>query len=525
MQYILSNIVDKKSPINTVNLPRVSICIFASFFFFHRSLFSSPSFVPMQNIDITNFSSSWADGLAFCAVYHTYLPSHIPYGTLSPENKVCQYTWRMNCLKLLGLFFENGFAHVSAEGEPESGFQDGRGCRDFTHASKPEMIPPHPRTVAACSPWSWWLSLFARRWRRCWGPAAPIGSGFWATWRASTVTLRCDGRVQATERCGRETAVASIVEVSDLWSSDEPGVTFVLPLCLSSVLQEDIGGSNFQHRHPKSIYWWSDYCAALKAVLRRPPDVLHHQTPASTFFFTANIEWNFQAGVAMVAISICGRGLRCGHLSWRQGATCAFIMFETKHRANHYRKQCRHGNPREHAKRRKMKDIAARRLCFVAPFKTFISLQLFHVLLDPKHPADSHFLSALVQECNVCRCCTDAIVLGGVREVFCSHPAGHSALRPSSGLCKWNAVGVCRNFNSRRPQWKTMIKMWEVPLCRPKHPAFARVLHQEKQKRASSDWVYKTSNLCPAPALNNRSADFVRCQGGLCQKNCWHFYF
>uniref|UniRef100_A0A3Q2CQE4 Cytospin-A n=2 Tax=Cyprinodon variegatus TaxID=28743 RepID=A0A3Q2CQE4_CYPVA len=40
-----------------------------------------------ENIDITNFSSSWADGLAFCAVYHTYLPSHIPYSSLSPENK------------------------------------------------------------------------------------------------------------------------------------------------------------------------------------------------------------------------------------------------------------------------------------------------------------------------------------------------------------------------------------------------------------------------------------------------------
>ncbi|XP_076850671.1 cytospin-A [Brachyhypopomus gauderio] len=39
------------------------------------------------NIEITNFSSSWVDGLAFCAVYHSYLPSHIPYNTLSPENK------------------------------------------------------------------------------------------------------------------------------------------------------------------------------------------------------------------------------------------------------------------------------------------------------------------------------------------------------------------------------------------------------------------------------------------------------
>ncbi|XP_060789312.1 cytospin-A isoform X2 [Neoarius graeffei] len=40
-----------------------------------------------KNIEITNFSSSWMDGLAFCAVYHSYLPSHIPYSTLRPENK------------------------------------------------------------------------------------------------------------------------------------------------------------------------------------------------------------------------------------------------------------------------------------------------------------------------------------------------------------------------------------------------------------------------------------------------------
>ncbi|XP_027030985.1 cytospin-B isoform X2 [Tachysurus fulvidraco] len=40
-----------------------------------------------KNIEITNFSSSWMDGLAFCAVYHSYLPSHIPYDTLRPDNK------------------------------------------------------------------------------------------------------------------------------------------------------------------------------------------------------------------------------------------------------------------------------------------------------------------------------------------------------------------------------------------------------------------------------------------------------
>nr|XP_020459715.1 cytospin-A-like [Monopterus albus] len=40
-----------------------------------------------KNIEITNFSSSWEDGLAFCAVYHTFLPTHIPYDSLKPANK------------------------------------------------------------------------------------------------------------------------------------------------------------------------------------------------------------------------------------------------------------------------------------------------------------------------------------------------------------------------------------------------------------------------------------------------------
>ncbi|XP_078536120.1 cytospin-B isoform X2 [Lissotriton helveticus] len=39
------------------------------------------------NIDITNFSSSWSDGLAFCAILHTYLPAHIPYQDLNGQDK------------------------------------------------------------------------------------------------------------------------------------------------------------------------------------------------------------------------------------------------------------------------------------------------------------------------------------------------------------------------------------------------------------------------------------------------------
>ncbi|KAJ8776770.1 hypothetical protein J1605_015359 [Eschrichtius robustus] len=44
-----------------------------------------------QNIDITNFSSSWNDGLAFCALLHTYLPAHIPYQELNSQDKRHQH--------------------------------------------------------------------------------------------------------------------------------------------------------------------------------------------------------------------------------------------------------------------------------------------------------------------------------------------------------------------------------------------------------------------------------------------------
>uniref|UniRef100_U5EFR0 Putative paramyosin n=1 Tax=Corethrella appendiculata TaxID=1370023 RepID=U5EFR0_9DIPT len=43
--------------------------------------------VGYRNIDITNFSSSWNDGLALCAIMHSYLPNTIPYDTLNQNDK------------------------------------------------------------------------------------------------------------------------------------------------------------------------------------------------------------------------------------------------------------------------------------------------------------------------------------------------------------------------------------------------------------------------------------------------------
>jgi len=57
-------------------------------FFCCVALFRGGSYFLLQNIDITNFSSSWSDGLAFCALLHTYLPAHIPYQELNSQDKV-----------------------------------------------------------------------------------------------------------------------------------------------------------------------------------------------------------------------------------------------------------------------------------------------------------------------------------------------------------------------------------------------------------------------------------------------------
>ncbi|XP_018606067.1 smoothelin, like [Scleropages formosus] len=39
-----------------------------------------------QNIDIQNFSSSWSDGLAFCALVHSFFPTEFDYNDLTPAD-------------------------------------------------------------------------------------------------------------------------------------------------------------------------------------------------------------------------------------------------------------------------------------------------------------------------------------------------------------------------------------------------------------------------------------------------------
>jgi hypothetical protein len=55
------------------------------------------------DVDITNFSSSWNDGMAFCALLHTYIPDKIPYATLKPSEKRRNFTIAFEAAESVGI--------------------------------------------------------------------------------------------------------------------------------------------------------------------------------------------------------------------------------------------------------------------------------------------------------------------------------------------------------------------------------------------------------------------------------------
>ncbi|XP_055549528.1 cytospin-A-like isoform X3 [Wyeomyia smithii] len=59
--------------------------------------------VGYRNIDITNFSSSWNDGLALCAIMHSYLPDQIPYDKLSPSDKRRNFSLAFAAAECVGI--------------------------------------------------------------------------------------------------------------------------------------------------------------------------------------------------------------------------------------------------------------------------------------------------------------------------------------------------------------------------------------------------------------------------------------
>jgi len=56
-----------------------------------------------SNIDITNFSSSWNDGLAFCAIMYNYQPETIPYNELNTMDKRRNFSLAFKAAESVGI--------------------------------------------------------------------------------------------------------------------------------------------------------------------------------------------------------------------------------------------------------------------------------------------------------------------------------------------------------------------------------------------------------------------------------------
>lgn len=75
-----------------------------------------------QHVDIHNFSSSWSDGMAFCALVHNFFPEAFDYNQLTPQNRrqnfdlafsaaeyVLTFLRGLSCVCVFVLFFFNLF--------------------------------------------------------------------------------------------------------------------------------------------------------------------------------------------------------------------------------------------------------------------------------------------------------------------------------------------------------------------------------------------------------------------------------
>jgi hypothetical protein len=56
-----------------------------------------------KGIDITNFSSSWNDGMALCALLHCYLPTLVPYDSLTPADKRRNFSMAFSAAESVGI--------------------------------------------------------------------------------------------------------------------------------------------------------------------------------------------------------------------------------------------------------------------------------------------------------------------------------------------------------------------------------------------------------------------------------------
>uniref|UniRef100_A0A3B3CYI2 Smoothelin a n=1 Tax=Oryzias melastigma TaxID=30732 RepID=A0A3B3CYI2_ORYME len=57
---------------------------------------------PYEGVDIQNFSSSWKDGIAFCALVHRFFPEAFEYSILNPNKPRDNFQLAFSTAKMAG---------------------------------------------------------------------------------------------------------------------------------------------------------------------------------------------------------------------------------------------------------------------------------------------------------------------------------------------------------------------------------------------------------------------------------------
>ena len=71
------------------------------------------------NIDITNFSSSWNDGLALCALLHTYLPDAIPFQSLTSSDVRSNFQIAFRAAESVGIATSLDIGELTSSDRPD----------------------------------------------------------------------------------------------------------------------------------------------------------------------------------------------------------------------------------------------------------------------------------------------------------------------------------------------------------------------------------------------------------------------
>ncbi|VEL38690.1 unnamed protein product [Protopolystoma xenopodis] len=71
----------------------------------------------IKGVDIQNFGSSWANGLAFCALIHHFYPDSFDFSTLDPKDRRGNFTLAFEKAEL---FFDSIYLLNCAQNEHQS---------------------------------------------------------------------------------------------------------------------------------------------------------------------------------------------------------------------------------------------------------------------------------------------------------------------------------------------------------------------------------------------------------------------